>query len=91
MENLSLSENCKTWTLREWLTKIIGMPHNKEDFNLENSNGETILICAVKYANCMIIQQILNARDAQGYRLINIDAQDNNGNTALVIACTPVR
>eukprot|EP00833_Pecoramyces_ruminatium_P011456 jgi/Orpsp1_1/1185488/evm.model.c7180000094036.1 len=51
-----------------------------------NSEGQTLLMCATKYADYKIVQQILNTKDAQGYKLVNIDAQDDNENTALTIA-----
>jgi len=85
--NFPVSDSFKTWTPRNWLSKIIGMPRNKESFNSpQNSEGQTILMCATKYADCKIMKQVINAKDAQGYRLIDVNARDNNGNTALSIA-----
>ncbi len=87
VENSLALENCATWTPRDWITKIISIPRNKEDFNApQNSNGQTILMCATKNADCKIMQQILNAKDSQGNKLIDINATDINGNTALSIA-----
>ena len=43
-------------------------------------------MCTTKYANCEIMQQVLNIRDAKGNRRININAKDKNGDTALSIA-----
>jgi len=86
-ENTSLSNDYKTWTVREWITEIIDMKQNGKSFNSpKNQEGWTILMCAIKYADIKIIQQILNAKDHKGNRLINIDAKDHNGNTALSIA-----
>ncbi len=87
IENSSTSDSCKTWTPREWITKIISMKINKEDFNaLQNADGQTILMCATKYADCKIMQQVLNAKDSQKNMLADINALDKHGNTALSIA-----
>ena len=87
IENLSPSDSCKTWTPREWITKIIGIRRNKEVFNApQNSDGQTILMCATKYSDCKIMQQVLNAKDTQGNMLADINALDKHGNTALSIA-----
>jgi len=81
------SDEYKRWTTRDWMVKIIEMRRKNEDFNsAQNSDGQTILMCATEYSIINIMQQILLARDARGYQLINIDAKDNNGNTALSIA-----
>jgi len=70
--------------------KIDRMNQSNEDFNtpLNLSNGRTLLMCAcaTEYANCDVIQKILNMKDNQGNRAINIDAEDKDGNTALTIA-----
>jgi len=87
IENSSTLDSYKTWTPRDWITKIIGMPCNKKDFNApQSSDGKTILMCATKHADCKIMQQVLNAKDSQGKRLIDINARDIHGNTALSIA-----
>lgn len=87
VENLALSDDCKTWTPREWISKIIDMPRNKEGFNApQNSDGQTILMCAIKNADCKIIKQVLNAKDTQGNMLADVNALDKYGNTALSIA-----
>eukprot|EP00833_Pecoramyces_ruminatium_P003637 jgi/Orpsp1_1/1177669/evm.model.c7180000062374.1 len=81
------SEAYKTWTPKDWMIKFINMRRNEEDMNSKlNSEGQTLLMCATKFADYKTMQQILNARDAQGYRLVNVDTQDDNGNTALTIA-----
>ncbi len=87
VENSLALENCKTWTPRDWITKIISMQKNKEDFNAsQNSNGQTILMCATQNASSKIMQQVLNAKDSQGNKLSDVNATDINGNTALSIA-----
>ncbi|OUM64989.1 hypothetical protein PIROE2DRAFT_60293 [Piromyces sp. E2] len=63
------------------------MQQNEEDFNApQNSDKQTILMCATESANCKIMEQILNVKDSKGKRRIDINAQDKNGNTALSIA-----
>ena len=87
IENSSASDSYETWAPREWLTKIIDMQKNKESFDSsQNAEGQTILMCATKYSDCRIMQQVLNAKDAQGNRLADINARDIHGNTALSIA-----
>lgn len=87
-ENLSASaRNYEALTDRDWILKIVQMNRNEEDFNAsQNSDGQTILMCAAKYTDCKIMQQILNIKDAKGNRQINVDAKDENGDTALSIA-----
>ena len=53
-ENLSASvKNNETLTDREWISKIVRMRLTEDDFNApQNADGQTILMCATKYANC---------------------------------------
>ena len=87
-ENLSASvKNYETLTDQEWISKIVRMRLNEDDFNApQNTEGQTILMCETKDADVKIMRQILNVRDSKGNRQININAQDKNGNTALSIA-----
>lgn len=78
----TLLDGCETWTPRDWIKKIIGMIQNKNDFNApQNSDGQTILMCATKYTGCKVMQQVLNAKG-----LVDVNVRDIHGNTALSIA-----
>jgi len=83
-------KSLKILILKEWMLKIIRMKRRKEDFNAPQNchNGRTLLMCAcaTPYANCNVIQWILNEKDTQGKKIININAVDKYGNTALAIA-----
>jgi len=90
VQNSLSSKSLKTLILKEWMLKIVRMKRRKEDFNtpLNISNGRTLLMCAcaTQYANCNIIQWILNEKDNKGNKAININAKDKFGYTALTIA-----
>jgi len=90
VQNSLSSKDLKSLVINELKLKIDRMNQSNEDFNtpLNISNGRTLLMCAcaTEYANCDVIQMILNMKDAQGNRVIDIDAEDKDGNTALTIA-----
>lgn len=74
-------------TDRDWISKIVHMNLKGEDFNApQNADKQTILMCATKYANSKIMQQILNVKDSKGNRVVDINAKDRDENTALSIA-----
>jgi Txe/YoeB family toxin of toxin-antitoxin system len=86
-ENSSASAEEKRALYKKWISKIVQMKISKADFNApQNSDGQTILMCATREADSTIMQQILNAKNDFGYRQIDINAKDKNGDTALSIA-----
>lgn len=77
----------ESFVYQDWVSKIVRMSLNGEDFNApQNADKQTILMCATKYANCKIMQQVLNVKDDEGNRRADINSQDMNGDTALSIA-----
>jgi len=90
-QNSLSPRNIKILILKEWMSKIIRMRRRKEDFNAPlsySNNRRTILMCAcaTQYANCNVIKWILNEKDTKGNKIINVNAKDKNGNTALTFA-----
>jgi len=82
-----MEEDYSTFTNKEWITKIVQMKANGDDFNAPlNSFGWNILMCSTKYSDCKIMQQILNSKDDQGIRLVDINFKSSNGDTALSMA-----
>ncbi|KAL6612562.1 hypothetical protein U3516DRAFT_781729 [Neocallimastix sp. 'constans'] len=55
------------------------------DFNSNNSESWIILIHAMKYTDLEIIQEILNKKDLNGNRLVDINVKSKYKNTALTI------
>jgi hypothetical protein len=45
-----------------------------------------VLKCTVLYSDKEILQRVLNAKDSNGNKLIDVNYQDDLGNTALSIA-----
>ncbi|KAL6589527.1 hypothetical protein U3516DRAFT_921685 [Neocallimastix sp. 'constans'] len=48
--------------------------------------GWMVLKCTVLYSDKEILQRVLNAKDSNGNKLIDVNYQDDLGNTALSIA-----
>jgi len=82
-----MEEDYSTFTNKEWITKIVQMKANGDDFNAPlNSFGWNILMCSTKYSDCKIMQQILNSKDDKGNRFVDINFKSSKGGTALSIA-----
>lgn len=79
--------NFDAWDTKKWVSKLVQMKQKGEDLNIaQNSKGQNILMLATQHANYSIMKQILNFKKPNGRELIDIDAQDKEGNTALMIA-----
>ncbi|KAG4102104.1 ankyrin repeat-containing domain protein [Neocallimastix lanati (nom. inval.)] len=79
VENSLASVNCKMWTSWDWITKIISMPCNKEDFNVPQNAAETIESWIGSIGNDYerIVKMLLKRPD------INVNLHDKQGGTAL--------
>lgn len=85
MKSISSSDELRD-QVRQWTVKIINKQMNKENFNILDEEGSTILINAVRDAPISVIKQLLNIKDGKGNPLVDINAKDKDGNTALLIA-----
>jgi len=83
----SLSEkNCKNLSTPEWISKITRMRVRGENFNSQNSEGNTILMYITKFADLEILQMILNEKDVNGNRFVDVNIKNKNEETALLMA-----
>lgn len=85
MRSISSSDECEE-QIRQWTKKIINKQRNEEKFNVLDEQGNTILIDAVRNAPIPVIKQLLNIKDDKGKPLVDVNAKDKDGNTALLIA-----
>ena len=86
MRSISSSDESEYQVIRQWTEKITNKLKKKEKFNVLDEQGNTILIDAVRNAPIRVIIQLLNIKDDKGNPLVDVNAKDKDGNTALLIA-----
>lgn len=60
--------------------------NNKDNNSIQDSYGWMIMMCATLYSDIEILELVINAKDARGNKLIDINYEDSKGNTALSFA-----